>query len=442
MKTERYVTFLGLQLNQTTWHNFRWDLFGAALFSLFNVVFNQFYVPISIRNGASDFQVGLLTAAPAIGLLFSPLWAGLVERGNPKPYVVIPQLIARSLILVPAFFTAPWVFVTVALVFQLLMGIQAPAYAAVITQIYPPSLRGRLMGNVRVVMGILMIPMAYLVGLWIDHRGSSEIIIAASVLGILSILCFQRVKELEPEAVSKAKAARKERMTFFKQLQLIKGNKALVLFLSATTLAGFGNLLANPLYFIIQVSMLNLSNLEIGYIRVAYFTCLFLAYLTMGWVIDRYSPKTALTFGFLGYVLVPLLYGFVGNYPAAIIAGGLQGFGDAIWDIGCLTYVFRIAKGKEAVVFGLHLMLFGIRGTIGPLLSTALMNSVSMQLILGVAALFALLGLLLLRSEKKEAQQDLEQEQEQEQEQGQGANPAAGQQPSSANPSLSEAKSG
>ncbi|MFH5182635.1 MFS transporter [Paenibacillus sp. TAB 01] len=410
MKTGKYVNFLGLQMDRGTWSNFRWDVFGAALFSLFNVVFNQFYVPISIRHGASEFQVGLLTAAPAIGLLFSPLWAGIVERGNPKPFVVIPQLIARALILVPAFFTAPWVFVTVALVFQLLMGIQAPAYAAVITQIYPAALRGRLMGNVRVVMGVLMIPMAYLVGLWIDSRGSSEIIVAASILGVFSILCFQRVKALEPEEANDNPTVKvmdkkpKERTTFIQQLQLIKGNKALILFLSATTLAGFGNLLANPLYFIIQVSTLGLSNLEIGYIRVAYFTCLFLAYLTMGWVIDRYSPKTALTFGFMGYTLVPLLYGFIGNYPAAIIAGGLQGFGDAVWDIGCLTYVFRIAKGKEAVVFGLHLMLFGIRGTIGPLLSTSLIGSMSIQIILGTAALFAALGLLLLlRSGKKDA---------------------------------------
>jgi MFS family permease len=400
MKTDKYVSFMGMQMNGTTWHNFRWDLIGAALFSLFNVVFNQFYVPISIRHGATEFQVGLLSAAPAIGLLFSPLWAGIVERGNPKPFVVWPQLVARALIIVPAFYTAPWVFVSVALCFQLLMGVQAPAYAAVITQIYPPALRGRLMGNVRVVMGMLMIPMAYVVGLWVDTRGSSEMFIAASFLGLLSILCFQRVKALEvTEAAFKNNKA-KERTTFIQQLQLIKGNRALVMFLAATTLTGFGNLLANPLYFIIQVSTLGLSNLEIGYIRVAYFTCLFLAYLTMGWVIDRYSPKAALSFGFLAYILVPLLYGFVGNYPAVIIAGGLQGIGDAIWDIGCLTYVFRVARGREAVVFGLHLMLFGIRGTIAPLLSTTLMNSISIQIILAASSLFAMLGLWLLRSEK------------------------------------------
>jgi MFS family permease len=187
------------------------------------------------------------------------------------------------------------------------------------------------------------------------------------------------------------------------QLKLIKENKQLALFLLTTTFAGFGNLLAGPLYQIIQVEHLRLTNLQIGYARMMYFFCLLVAYLIMGWVIDRYSPKRAMFFGIAAYGTAPILYAIFNNYPAVIIAGGFQGIGDAIWDIGCLSFIFKIAPGREAVVFGLHLMLFGIRGTIAPLLSTSLIHVVSVPTILYAAAFFCLIGFVLLLREKEQS---------------------------------------
>jgi MFS family permease len=148
------------------------------------------------------------------------------------------------------------------------------------------------------------------------------------------------------------------------------------------------------------VEHLKLTNLQIGYARMMYFLCLLLAYFIMGWVIDRYSPKRAMFFGFASYFITPILYALFNNSPAVIIAGGFQGIGDAIWDIGCLSYIFKIAPGREAVVFGLHLMLFGIRGTIAPLLSTSLIHTLSLPIILYAGAICCLIGFVLLVREK------------------------------------------
>jgi MFS family permease len=169
----------------------------------------------------------------------------------------------------------------------------------------------------------------------------------------------------------------------------------LAVFFLATTFSGFGNILANPIYQIIQVDQLGLSNVEIGWARVAYFTCLLLSYFIVGWAIDRFPPKFTLVYGIGAFAVVPMLYGFFNNYPAVLIGSGVQGIGDAIWDIGILAYVFRIAPGREAVVFGLHLMLFGIRGTIGPLLSTGLSESLPFSYILLGASLCGWIGTLL-----------------------------------------------
>ncbi|TLS48645.1 MFS transporter [Paenibacillus antri] len=379
----------GLRLDPDASNNFRWDFGAAVLFSAFNVVFNQFYLPMAIQQGASNVQVGLLSAAPAIGLLLSPLWAGWIERMNPKPFVIWPNLIGRALILLPAFFGAPWVYVATALAFHMLMGIQAPAYAALMTRIYPAQQRGRLMGYVRVAMGAMMIPIAYFIGLWTDIGGPSGPLVLASLTGIVSISLFFGVRTSNP-APTRSPAAK--RASLKEQWTVVRENRPLAVFMVATTFSGFGNILVQPLYQITQVELLQLTNVEIGYARMAYYVCLIGALLAVGWAVDRYPPERTLTYGIAAFGVAPLLYGLFGNYPAVLVASGVQGIGDAIWDIGILAYVFRIAPGREAVVFGLHLLLFGIRGSIGPILSTALVDVVPISSLLLFAAACSFIG--------------------------------------------------
>ncbi|CAN7618050.1 MFS transporter [Paenibacillus sp. LjRoot56] len=399
MLANRMFQKLGLQMSPATKHNLYSDFGAACLFSLFNVVFNQFYIALAIRQGATNLEVGILAAAPAIGLLFSPIWAGRIEQSNPKPFVIIPNVIGRALLLLPAFFGAPSVYVVTAIIFYFLMGIQAPAYPALITRMYQPELRGRLMGYVRVAMGAIMIPLAYLVGSWTDKSGPSGPLITAAITGVISILFLSRVKEIAlPTKVSARKSSFKE------QLKLVRNHRELVVFFAATTLTGFGNILASPLYQIIQVRELQLNNIEIALARISYYVCLLVAYFVVGWVIDRFSAKQTLVYGLAAFAIVPLLYGIFGNYPAVIIGSGIQGIGDAIWDIGILAYIFRVVPGREAVVFGLHLMLFGIRGSIAPLLSTGLSDYMPISGLLIAAAICGCIGtvIFLLQKDNKE----------------------------------------
>lgn len=383
----------GLTMSPDAWRNFRLEFVASAVYSFFNVVFNQFYLPFAIRQGAESFQVGLLSAAPAIGLLLTPLWSGWIERTNPKPFFIWPNLAARALIVLPAFFGVPWVYVGTALVFHVLMGIQAPAYASLVTRIYPAPLRGRLMGMVRVAMGVLMVPIAFAVGWWTDFAGPSSALLAASVTGVVSILLMLGARELEP---APPRPRTLKRASMREQWSVVRENRGLALFLTATMITGFGHILVAPLYQILQVERLGLTNVEIGWARVAYYVCLIGAYLLAGRALDKQPPERVLLFGFFALAITPLLYGLIGSYPAVLVGSGLNGIGDAIWDIGILAYVFRIAPGREAVVFGLHLLLFGIRGTIGPLLSTSLVGVVPLTWLFLAGAVFGLAGTVLM----------------------------------------------
>lgn len=375
--------------------NFRCDLYAAVLFSGFNVVFNQFYIPIAIRAGATPLEVGLLTAAPAFGMLFSPLWGRWIAGRDPKPFVILPNLAGRLLVLLPAFFGDPWAFVAASLAFHLLMGVQAPAYAALMTRVYPTDVRGRLMGSVRVAMGLCMIPLSYAVGKWLDIAGPFWPLVAAALFGTASALALLPLRPLEPlpAAGSPKPAANDERQD--KSRPSLKGNRALAVFLIATSFAGFGNLIANPIYQIIQVRHLGLTDSEIGVARTVYVACLLTAYLIGGRAIDRMPVRNVLLCGLLAYAIVPMMYALIPHYRTVLLASGVQGVGDAIWDIGILNYVFRIAPGREAAVFSLHLMLFGIRGSIAPFLSTGLVGVAPFSAILAVSSLCGWIGAVL-----------------------------------------------
>lgn len=395
VETKGSSSKFGIQMVPRVWYNARVDLGASLLFSLFNVVINQFFMPFAIQQGASNVQVGLLSAAPAIGLLFSPFWASWIEKsGNPKPFVVIPNMIGRLLLLLPAFFAYPSVYVATALLFQILMGIQAPAYAALVSRIYPSDVRGRLMGYVRVAMGSIMIPLAYMVGSWADSAGPRWPLVIASITGFTSILLFNSLK-LPKKLSVKPIASTAAKFSFRDQWELVLHNRKLVIMLAATTFAGFGNMLSNPLYQIIQVQVLELSNSQIGFARVSYFTALLMTYLIAGKLIDRIDIKYVLLCGIAAYAIVPMLYGLWGTYPAVILGNGIQGVGEAIWDIGILAFIFRLAPGREAAVFGIHLMLFGIRGTAGPLLGAVLSDRVELSILLVGAAFFGWIGTLI-----------------------------------------------
>lgn len=397
-KTGTYTYKFGMEMRYETWCNFRLDFTSSILISLYNVVAGQFYVPMAIQHGATNFEVGLLTAAPAIGFLLSPAWAGMMGNKSPKPYVLWPNLIGRLSVCVVALWLSPWVFVLVSFFINLLAGVQGPAYPALLTRIYPLDLRGRLMGYVRVAQCCLLIPLAYLVGRWMNVSGDTLPLIFGSFLGVLSILIFYGVREVEPISALPVipTASIPLRKKFHSQWELLMSTPSLGVFLLAVSTAGFGNLLSVPLFQIFQIHTLHLNSIQIGVTRTVYYALLLLAYFSLGWIIDKVSPKHAMLLGISAYAVAPLLYVIFGNFDAVIAANACLGIGDATWDIGVMAFIFKLVPGREAAVFGLHFFLFGIRGTIAPLLSTGIVQVMPLQIILIASTVCCLIGALLM----------------------------------------------
>ncbi|MCL6548554.1 MAG: MFS transporter [Alicyclobacillus sp.] len=317
----------------------------------------------------------------------SRLWGWSSRLSTRRPWVV---MLALAVLLTPV------AFLVTAFIVNFMNGIQAPAYPALLARMYPPALRGRLMGYVRVAQGTLLIPLAYVVGQWSQHQGDRWPLIGAALMGTLSVILFSRVREVEPADPQGHPEARRRRIhPIFGNWQVARASRPLTIFLVATMVTGFGNLLAGPIYQIYQVHTLNLSNAQIGFTRVLYYVALLVAYFAVGWIIDTWSPRRAMFIGMGAYALAPALYVLDGSFTAVMISCALLGVGDAVWDIGCMSYIFRAVPGREAEAFGLHFLLFGVRGAIAPLVSTAMTHAMSLTDIFLIAIGICALGIAL-----------------------------------------------
>lgn len=364
--------------------NSRIENSSSALNALWYAFVYQFYVTVAIQHGASHFEVGIMSAAPALGALLSPLWASLIRGRNPKPFVIAPNLIARLLLLLPAFFAMPSVFLASCLFFHFLVGIQAPAYASLVTRIYPPDMRGRFLSRSRMAMGAAMIPTSIGFGLWMDAAGSRGALLASSATGVLAILILSFVRPVAEDG----QRGQEEAISGLNGLwRFLKTHRELPVFFIATTLCGFGNILGRPLFAILQVQVLHMSNFEISLTRVVYFLFLLAAYFFGGRLIDRFSPRQALVWSIGAYALAPLAFVLLKNHFGMLASNAVYGVADALWDIGILTYVLRAAPGNEATVFSLHQLLYGIRGSLAPIVGTSLLGSLSMGTLLAAASI-------------------------------------------------------
>jgi MFS family permease len=369
-----------------------YDYTSSCMNGLLYAFAYQFYIPVAIQNGAANWQIGLLSAAPAAGVLLAPLWASLQLGKAPKPFVILSNLLGRLSFLLPAVWGTPWSYVCTLFFFHLMMGIQSPAYASLMTRIYPPEVRGERMGKARMMMCFAMIPISPLLGYWLDLQGSAPPLIWSAITGSLSIGVLAFVKDYDPRfSLSKSTLP----PSFFSQLRFVQSNPLLLVFFVATSLCGINYILASPLYSIIQVEHLQLTNLQISQSKVIYFIVLLLSYYATGRIIDRYSPGQTLIFAMVGFMTGPLLYIFFPGYGGVLTANAIYGAADAAWELSILSFIFRMAPGREAVVYSIHLLLFGIRGTIAPIIGTSLVSSMPMTQILCISTACGLLGLLL-----------------------------------------------
>ena len=91
---------LGRFVPDSVWVNWRWDLMAGLCSGIYQGSVWTFALQLARgKLHATGFQMGLATAAPAIGYLFATLWARQMEGRSKLPFVTLTWTVSRGLFL-------------------------------------------------------------------------------------------------------------------------------------------------------------------------------------------------------------------------------------------------------------------------------------------------------------------------------------------------------
>ncbi len=193
---------LALDIPRAARHSFLWDSIAGMCAGAYMGMTFPFFVRIARGElNAPEATIAVMTAAPFIGNLLSPLWARQMEGKSKLPFVLGSWIPARALLFLMPLATFPALFVALVSGLQFIGTISSPAYTTLMRDIYPDRARGRLLGYVRVGAQTFMFLATLTTGRLLDYQISYRYLFpVAGLLGLAAAFSFSRVRPLSAEA--------------------------------------------------------------------------------------------------------------------------------------------------------------------------------------------------------------------------------------------------
>jgi MFS family permease len=338
---------------------------------------------------ASAVQISLMSAAPFVGNLFSPVWARQMEGRAKLPFVVWSGLAARGLFLLMPLAVTPALFVSIAFGSLVIGTVASPAYTSIMKEVYPDTSRGRIMGYIRVGAQLASLLAALSVGRLLDIVSYRVIFPIAGACGVLGALVFSRMPTREKQDSG-------PKFSVFDTLLIFRDDPNYRWFAMSVFATGFGNLLASPVYTIFQVDRLHITNTQVA--NLANLTSLVSIgfYFVWGRYIDSRGPlKTVLVNVILG-ATVPLVYLSANSVYDLLPAAFIQGVTWAGIELSYINSILVFADERRVAQYqALHSALLGVRGTIAPFFGAVLMDNIGIKPTFVVAFGFMVAGVLM-----------------------------------------------
>jgi len=371
---------------------FKKDLGASILAGIFLAFINPFISVIARRQlHANPFQLSFISAASGIGQLLTFYWGCFAKtRNNKLKMVILPGIISRSIFLLMLLVYSINTFLIIILMYQIISCISTPAYAEVIKLIYPDLLRGRLMGVVKMITNLVVIVATPIAGQLVSNLGFRWTFFTGALFGILSSLTFSRIKLKET-------AKEPEHALYIKRALTIPfRDKSFGTYLAIFFMYGLGNWLSNPIYPIVLVDKLHVTNFQVGLLFTLTSISASLSYIFWGRYIDKKGAIHGLFVTFFialgvpsGYLLATVSSAFL----FVCISATISGIVNAGIDLGVMGAILQLAPSEEIPNYmALHSTFVGIRGIAGPFLGAFLYRLINASGVFSINIIFILLG--------------------------------------------------
>jgi MFS family permease len=308
-----------------------------GFFSAAQDAFILAYLPLLAHElGATNTQVGLLTAAQSLGALLA-LYPGafVARRTRSRRWVVVfyagilGRLTLFGAALTVAFFhgqTALWSVTLLFTVRAFLGSFVLPAWTSFAADVIPDGLRARYFASRNFAISGATLTVTPLGGLLLDRMGFPGGYVAALLvsfaLGMVSTFAYSRIPEPPPRPVT----ANRPRVTISPREAF--RNRPFRMFVLATFSLHFSTQIAGPFFNLYLKDNIGGSNFDIGWLTTASALSGLVGQLAFG---DLMSRKGSLWLGRVSLLvlpLLPLMWLFV-SAPWMVLAPNV--IGGAMW---------------------------------------------------------------------------------------------------------------
>jgi MFS family permease len=374
--------YLRRYVPDSVWDNWKWDVLAFLLAGVYQGAVWTFALQLARGTlHATGNQVGLATAAPAIGVLFAAIWARQME-GKPRlPFVTITWLIARGMfMLTPLVVQGAYgrsAYLTLICLTPIIFSVSVPAYTFVMQDIYPDELRGRLMSYGRITFAGAMLLSAAINGFLQQHGVLGHqldfrwMFFVGGLFGAGSAWAFSHIK-VPP--VDTAVTVPPFKQFFRETYSVLIHNRAYRWFTISVFIGGFGNLVATTYYPVYQVDRFHITPLQIAGIQNVTGVSMLISLFFWGWYMDRFGSLAAIMVSYIVLLLMPLCYAFGPTIGWLFVAAALGGSSTSGIDLGYLNATLMFAEpGRAGQYQAVHSSFFGLRGSIAPLVANRML---------------------------------------------------------------------
>lgn len=351
------------------------EAWSAVTFGVFSGLALPLISIVARRIGMSPAGITAMVTMQFIGALFGIFFGHLADTRAKMPLAVWPPLIGRASLVFLAFARTPGFYLVVVSLFNLLSNVSSPAYSSIMRTNYSDANRGRLMGNIRIVIVAVSTLCSALAGILLARNENCVhwLFAIAAVFGVASSIIFGRIKVRRGPGIPQGTGT----VSFARSARIVRRNVPFMLFMGIMFLCAFGDKFAIPLEPIWLV-----DTLKVGYGDASFLLGSVVSLVSIvGYFVWARALKRFNSFAVLSCVV----FVYAARFASLAVARSssqllpmciFSGLSNAGWDLVPLFCMIALAEPANfSLYIGFNTTLYGVRGLMGPWIGTALYTS-------------------------------------------------------------------
>jgi hypothetical protein len=382
------------------------NLVAASFGPAFLTAATTFNAVYAVRLGASNAEIGLLSAAPCLVqvLLAIPVASHLQRLPDLVRFVVTRGILSNRLIylslvvvpLVPPEFRAP-LLVALLVATAIPSTVTAVGLNAVIADAVPNDRRALVISRRAIVSSVTTLAVVTIAGRWLDSTAFPTnyqiLYLIAGAFGLTSVWFYARVRLAGAPSRQGAGAVAPRLMNPLAMLRAARGQTGFVRLTLDTLLFSAGTWLAGPLYALLYIRELGATDGFFGILAAIGCASGAVAYYLWQRGIARWGDSRVLIATVIASGVVPVIVGLspsLAFIPIASLVAGLTNPGVAISQS---TTLLRVCpEGQRPTFLAIWTVVMNVGAFIAPMLSVAAAGAVGYRPVLIFAGLLWMFG--------------------------------------------------